>query len=84
MNNELVKAVAKKPRACLCVVMMTATTASDEAVVSCQEEGGVKVGASAAVLGTGVTAKAKLGVDSEYFNQLTLVKGKIDDTISKI
>ena len=44
----------------------------------------MKVGASAAVLGTGVTAKAKLGVDSEYFNQLTLVKGKIDDTISKI
>ena len=76
MKNELVQLVSKKPRACLCVIMVTATTATDKAVVSCQEGVEASVGGSAPVC-KGVDAEAEVGVASETYNRLTLAEGEI-------
>ena len=76
MKNDLVQMASGKARACLCVVSLTATTAENEAVISCHEGTEVSVGASAPVA-TGVDAEAGLGVGVECFDKLTLPEGEV-------
>ena len=93
MKNELVQLVSKKPRACLCVILVTATTATDKAVVSCREGVEAGLGASARMgswsslasltglsapsICEGLEGEAEAGVASKSFNQLILPEGKV-------